>query len=60
LVYPSRGNFLNPSTPERRAYACFWQNKLASNKKSDVSFPDTALDAFAQGTDGFSFAYLID
>jgi hypothetical protein len=58
LVHPSCSTFSNPSTPERRAYACFWQNKLAFNNKTDVSLQDTALDAFAEETDGFSFAYL--
>jgi hypothetical protein len=55
---PPCSTFSNPSPAERRAYGSFWQNKLASNDKTDVSFPDTLLDAFAKGTEGFSFAYL--
>jgi hypothetical protein len=55
--FVSCSNFSNPSTPERRSYASFWQKKLASNR-SDVSFTENVLDDFANETDGFSFAYL--
>ncbi|KAI9632780.1 P-loop containing nucleoside triphosphate hydrolase protein [Dioszegia hungarica] len=48
--------FPNPSKAERRAYAVYWQDKLAYNK--DLKFPDELLDTFADKTSKFSFAYM--
>lgn len=55
LLLPS-SDFPDPSRDERRAYAVYWQAKLASNK--GVEFPDDFLDVIASKTQGFSFAYL--
>lgn len=51
-----RSSFPNPSKSERRQYAQYWQDKLASNKA--IEFPDELLDQFAERTDKFSFAYM--
>lgn len=48
--------FANPAKGERRQYAVYWQNKLASNK--EIDFPNELLDQFADQTDKFSFAYM--
>ncbi|KAI9631717.1 P-loop containing nucleoside triphosphate hydrolase protein [Dioszegia hungarica] len=49
-------SFPNPSKAERRAYAVYWQDKLAYNK--ELKFPDELLNAFAEKTSKFSFAYM--
>ena len=49
-------SFDDPTEPERRQYAVWWQNKLKSNTK--LEFPDSLLDKVAHETNHFSFAYL--
>ncbi|KDR83952.1 hypothetical protein GALMADRAFT_219779 [Galerina marginata CBS 339.88] len=48
--------FGDPDEIERKLYAQYWQNKLASNK--DINFPERLVTKFAKMTDKFSFAYL--
>ena len=45
-----------PSHEDRVRYAQFWRSKLSRNKK--VAFPESLSQAFADQTEGFSFAYL--
>ncbi|WRT64410.1 uncharacterized protein IL334_001342 [Kwoniella shivajii] len=48
--------FPNPSHAQRRDYAIWWKDRLHDN--SEIEFPDTLLDEFADKTDKFSFAYM--
>ena len=49
-------HFALPSQPERIRYAEYWRAKLAENSKID--YTDGITEAFADATEGFSFAYL--
>jgi len=48
--------FDDPDEEERKLYAQYWQNKLATNP--DIDFPDRLVSKVANLTDKFSFAYL--
>lgn len=48
--------FLPPSTEQRRDYAELWRAKLEKNM--EIDFPMKLCDAFADMTEGFSYAYL--
>ena len=48
--------FDDPTRDERLQYAHYWQDKLKNNEK--VEFPESLAKEIADGTSGFSFAYL--